>query len=303
MAEIALLDGGLGQEINQRSPGDTHPLWSVKVMFDSPQVVLDVHAEFIQAGARVISLNTYAATPTRMAREGFGDRFEEAHHVAIHLARQAIWQSGVSPDTVQVAGCLPPLVASYVSEVSQGYDESLQEFREIVAVEKDAVDLFLVETMSNITEASAAIDAVREVGMPVYVGLTLKDDLSDTLRSGESLADAIAVLVPRRPNGILLNCSVPEAITQAMPILATCGLPFGGYANGFTSIDKLRPGGVVDVLEAREDLTPEAYADTVEGWIASGATIVGGCCEVGPGHIRYLADRLVEAGHTTTALN
>ena len=303
MAEIALLDGGLGQEIQKRSLNTTHPLWSVKVMFDEPGIVVDVHSEFIEAGARVISLNTYTATPTRMRREGFGDRLADAHHTAIHLARQAILQSTGASDSVQLAGCLPPLVASYVSEVSLDYQQSLDEFRQIVALEKDAVDLFLIETMSNITEASAAVDAVQEVAKPVYVSLTLADDLSATLRSGEPLIDAIAVLVERQPDGILLNCSIPEAITRAMPLLADCGLPFGGYANGFTSIDKLRPGGIVDVLKARHDLTPETYADVVEQWIDAGATIVGGCCEVGPGHIRYLAQRLAGSGHTLTGLH
>ena len=87
-----------------------------------------------------------------------------------------------------------------------------------------------------------------------------------------------------------------------MPILAGSGARFGGYANGFTSIDKLRPGGVVDVLEARKDLTPEVYAEYVEQWIDMGATIVGGCCEVGPSHIRHLADKLAASGHTITNL-
>ena len=303
MAEIALLDGGLGQEIQKRASNATHPLWSVKVMFDEPDVVVDVHSEFIKAGARVISLNTYTATPTRMAREGFGEQLDDAHHTAIHLARQAIFQSADSADAVQLAGCLPPLVASYVAEVSMDYQQSLDEFRQIVALEKDAVDLFLIETMSNITEAKAAVDAAKEAGKPVFVGLTLADDLSDTLRSGEPLADAIDAMIKRQPDGILLNCSIPEVITQAMPLLANCGLPYGGYANGFTSIDQLRPGGVVDVLRARKDLSPQAYADYVEQWIDMGATIVGGCCEVGPEHIRYLAQRLVGSGHSLSGLH
>lgn len=307
MAVITLLDGGLGQEINKRSENDTHPLWSVKVMFDSPEIVTDVHAEFIEAGARVICLNTYVATPTRMERHGLGDRFEEAHATAIRLARKAIEKSGCPAGFVQIAGCLPPLVASYVSEVSKDQADSLVEFRQLVDRQKDSVDLFLIETMSNINEACAALDAVKESGKPVFVGLTLSDDASNTLRSGEPLEDAIAALVPKGPDGILLNCSVPEAITRAMPVLAIAcvdaGMRCGGYANGFTSIDKLRPGGIVDVLEARKDLSPETYADYVEQWIADGATIVGGCCEVGPAHIKYLADKLTGSGHVLANLD
>lgn len=307
MAEIALLDGGLGQEINKRSREATHPLWSVKVMFDAPDVVVDVHSDFINAGARVICLNTYAASPTRMERHDMGDRFGEAHATAFRLAKEAVEKSGSPTGPVQIAGCLPPLVASYIANVSKNHADSLVEFRQIVDEQKDNVDLFLIDTMSNIEEASAAIDAVKETGKPAYVGLTLSDDLTVTLRSGESLKDAVSALVAKKPEGIVLNCSIPEAITKAMPILAAgcadTGVRFGGYANGFTSIDKLRPGGVVDVLEARRDLTPESYTDYVMQWIEAGATIVGGCCEVGPDHIRYLAGKLAEAGHTITNLS
>lgn len=300
MARITLLDGGLGQEINKRSPGETHPLWSLTVMFHMPDVVVDVHSEFIAAGARVICLNTYTATPTRMERDGFGERFEEAHATAARLAAAALERSGLEAGAVQIAGCLPPLVASYKSDVAKSYHESLAEFRRIVNQQKDRVDVFQIETMSNIDEASAALDAAGESGKPVYVGLTLSDDSSNTLRSGERLEDAVGVLMSRNPDGILLNCSIPEAITAAMPVLAGLigtDVRFGAYANGFTSIDRLQPGGTVDVLEAREDLTPEAYARHVMRWTECGATIVGGCCEVGPNHIRHLARTLKAAGH------
>ena len=73
-----------------------------------------------------------------------------------------------------------------------------------------------------------------------------------------------------------------------MPILAKTGVRFGGYANGFTSIEALRPGGNVDALEARKDLDPQAYGDFVRQWLDHGASIIGGCCEVGPQHIAYL---------------
>lgn len=302
MTKIALLDGGLGQEITKRSSGAAHPLWSVKVMFDSPEIVVDVHTDFIKAGAKVICLNTYTATPERMGRHGLGERFEEAHEVALKLAGQAIAQAGQARADIQIAGCLPPIMASYIADVRKNYADSLATYRLLVAQQAAGVDLFLVETMSNIEEATAALDAAQESGKPVYIGLTLADDLSNNLRSGEALADAIAVLAPKAPHGILLNCSIPEAITQAMPILAQAGLPFGGYANGFTSIDKLQMGETVDVLKARTDLSPQAYADYVEQWIEHGATIVGGCCEVGPAHIQHLAKRLDKAGHDVTGL-
>ena len=115
MTDIALLEGGLGQEIQKRSMTNAHPLWSVKVMFDQPDIVTKVHRDFILSGARVICLNTYAATQTRMTRHGFGDQLEAAHKTAINLARHSLKESSVKDGSVQVAGILPPLVASYVA--------------------------------------------------------------------------------------------------------------------------------------------------------------------------------------------
>ena len=302
MTDIAFLDGGLGQEIHKRSNNDAHPLWSVKVMFDQPNIVTKVHSDFIQSGARVICLNTYTATQSRMALNGFGEQLEIAHKTAIKLAKQSIKESSVKDDSVQIAGCLPPLIASYVAEVSKDYNNSLDEYRQLVDFQKDGVDLFLIETMSNIDEALAALAAVNEVNKPAFVSFTISDDLSTKLRSGEDLRDAINILLNEKPNGIMLNCSSPEAITNAMSIMSELSIPFGALGNGFTSISALTPGSTVDILSARKDLSPKVYAEFVRQWVDAGATIIGGCCEIGPEHIDFLCQTLKEDGHRLTIL-
>ena len=300
MADIHFLDGGLGQEIQNRATAQPHPLWSVKVMYDEPDVVSTVHRDFIAAGARVITANTYTASPPRLRRDGDISQIGDIHNTALRLARAAIDEAG--DPALQLAGCLPPLVGSYVAEVSMDFEASLADYRQLVDLQKQGVDLFLIETMSNITEARAALSAVRQTGRAGFVGLTVRDDSSNRLRSGEELSDALDQLLPLGPGGIMVNCSVPEAVSAAMPVLAGLPVPFGGYANGFTSIDALRPGGTVASLSARTDLGPEAYADFAVSWIEAGATIIGGCCEVGPAHIAHLAGRLRNEGHRLTGL-
>ena len=299
MASLTLLDGGLGQEIQKKTGTNAHPLWSVKVMMDNPSIVLDVHREFIDAGADAIAVNTYTATPQRLAANGFPDWFEPAQNKALDLAIEARKSSG---RPVQICGCLPPLVASYRADKCLDYPTSLESFRAIVALEQDKVDVFFIETIAKISEAEAAIDAAKESGKPVYIGFTVEDDASNRLRSGEDLADAVAMARSRGVTGMMVNCSYPEAVSMAMPVLADAGIRFGGYANGFTSIAALDPGTSVDRLEARADLSPAKYADFVFSWIEAGATIVGGCCEVGPGHIRYLHDRLNAEGYARCPL-
>lgn len=303
MGDIVLLDGGLGQEISLRYKGQTHPLWSIKVMLEQPEIVLDVHRDFIRAGAKVLTLNTYAATPTRMAMHGFEAHFEDAQNMAVRIAHDAIAGESMTRSDITIAGCLPPLVASYVHDRAYNYENSLDEFRQIADLQKDHVDVFFIETMTNWEESSAAIAAAKETGRPAYVSFTLNDDASNMLRSGEKLEWVLDQLSGSTPDGVMINCCYPESVTAAMPILKNSGLIFGGYANGFTSIKEMQPGQTVDELTARTDLPPETYADYAMSWIEEGAQIIGGCCEISPAHIAELARQITAAGHDIITLD
>ena len=147
-----------------------------------------------------------------------------------------------------------------------------------------------------------ALAALKAAGQKCFIGLTLSDGLSNTLRSGESLETAIDQLGSEGVDGLCVNCSFPEAVDKALPLLAASGLRFGGYANGFTSIEGLAPGTTVDNLEARQDLPPAAYARHALGWAEAGATIIGGCCEISPGHISFLHKSLCDAGYNPAKL-
>lgn len=303
MAAITLLDGGLGQEINTRSLQEkSHPLWSVQVMHNEPEIVVQVHEEFINAGAKVLTLNNYTATPTRMNHHGYGDLFAATHQQSIKLIKQAITNSKVDPSSINIAGCLPPIAASYVASAALNYQQSYEQYSQLIEVQQDGVDLFLVETMSNIKEAEAAVDALKAFGHKTYIGLTLSDNAAATLRSGEPLVDALAMLTGKNVDAVMINCSFPEAVTAALPHLRDSKLTFGAYANGFTSIDKLAPGSTVDKLQARVDLSPEFYAQHALQWIAGGASIVGGCCEISPSHIAHLHQVLIAQGHSVIKL-
>ncbi|MEZ2333647.1 homocysteine S-methyltransferase family protein [Mesorhizobium sp. RCC_202] len=299
MTSIILTDGGMGQELVRRSSSEPTPLWSARVLIDEPDLVRDLHAEFIRAGARVITINTYSATPERLAREGAEDLFKPLQKRGIELARQARDEAG----DVAIAGCLSPLFGSYAPALTISFEETLDIYRRIVAEQAEGVDLFLCETMASTEEAHAAVTAASESGKPVWVSWTLADHGAPRLRSGETVAEAASALDGLTVAARLLNCCRPEAITAALPELIGLGGPVGAYANGFTSVEALEHGGTVDVLHARHDLDPKAYADQAIGWVDGGAQIVGGCCEVGPAHIAALRDRLVQAGHQISGVS
>ncbi|MGB3724512.1 MAG: homocysteine S-methyltransferase family protein [Glaciecola sp.] len=291
MQHITILDGGMGQELLRRSARPATPMWSADIMLNEPALVKQLHLDFIHAGARVITLNTYTATPSRLTRENHLADLAQLHKSAMQAASDAVEVSGI--DEVKIAGCLPPLVASYKSEAALSFARSLTEYRQLVALQNPASDIFICETMSSITEASAACVAAKESGKPVWLALSVKDDNSQQLRSGEALSVALKELAQYQPDAVLLNCSKPEAIDACWPIMQQSNFVLGAYANGFTSVETLFPGDTVEHLQTRKDLTPQAYADKAQGWIEQGATIVGGCCEIGPAHIAQLTKQIV----------
>jgi S-methylmethionine-dependent homocysteine/selenocysteine methylase len=288
---VTLLDGGTGQELLARSDAEPTPLWSTQVMIDRPELVVDVHRSFIDAGADVITVTAYSATRCRLGPAGLEQEYERLQVLACELATEA--RDGRVD--VRIAGCLSPYGWTYHPELAPPFDELVPSYAETAALQAPFVDVILCETMGSIDEARAAVTGAAATGKPVWVSWSLLDDDTARLRSGEPLVDAVAALAGLAPDAMLVNCSVPEALTAAMPALATSPVPFGAYANGFTQIvDDYLPGQVTTVLGHRHDLEPAAYADIAMRWVDAGATIVGGCCEIGPDHIAELALRLAE---------
>ena len=291
---VTLLDGGLGQELIRRSARKTaHPLWSLQVMLEEPDLVSGVHRDFCLAGARVLCPNTYTATRGRLGKERLSNKLDAYIGKAYDLLGKGIAEAGMS-HKVSIQGSLPPLIASYVADVAPSFTEAYRQYRELIALQQPYADFFILETMSNIIEAQAGMQAMADAGLTGgAVAFTLDDNDGTRLRSGETLHDAMVVAEGYPLDAVLVNCSKPEAMTQAMPLLSQSELRFGGYANGFTAVEALVPGGTVDALTAREDVTPDVYVAFVEQWLSMGASIVGGCCEIGPAHIKAMHDWMV----------
>jgi S-methylmethionine-dependent homocysteine/selenocysteine methylase len=294
MTDITLLDGGMGQELVARSGDDPTPLWATRVMLDHPGLVRDIHADYFAAGATIATTNTYAIHHDRLQRFGLDPMFHALHLRALAEAHEA---RSRHPGT-RIAGSLGPLQASYRPDLTEPVAEAAPKYAEIARILAPHVDLILIETAASIEGAEGALIGAQAAGKPVWLSVSVDDHDGSKLRSGEPVADLQRLL--RHPvSAVLANCSVPEAIADALAALKALGKPFGAYANGFTHISGnfLKDAPTVKELTHRHDLTPEKYADFAMAWVAMGATIVGGCCEVGPAHITLLAERLRAAGH------
>ena len=290
MSKITILDGGMGQELIARAPEGPTPLWATQVMMDHPEIVQDIHSEYFEAGAEIATLNTYAVLRDRLKNNGIADQFVTLHQKARDIALAARKDFGGG----KIASSLGPLGASYRPDLAPEVDQSAAIYAEIIALHDAHVDLHIIETASGLKLAEGALAGCGDATKPVWIGLSVDDTDGTLLRSGNPLKDALPLLDKYAPAAVLVNCSTPEAVSQALPIIAAHGIPFGAYANGFTKIsDAFKVvNQTVDTLTARTDLGPEAYADFAEHWAEMGATIIGGCCEVGPAHIAEIKRRL-----------
>ena len=194
----------------------------------------------------------------------------------------------------QVAGSLGPMGFSYRPDLAPPAEEAAEVYSRVCKAMQPLVDVYVCETMCSVDQARGALMGATGHGRPVWLSLSVDDNDGTKLRSGEPLSEVFPLLCQYNPAAVLLNCSVPEAITQSIPILAQNEqkIPCGAYANGFSKISSEFDayGATVDCLESRKDLGPEAYADFATDWVDNGAMIVGGCCEVGPEHIKLLAE-------------
>ncbi len=298
MSAITILDGGMGQELIARSGKPAQPLWGTQVMLDRPGLVGEVHRDYVDAGAQVITTNSYAIHRDRLrgagsnhyAGEGIDLPDREAEFEA--LLGRALDEADSVRGRAQIAGAIGPLGASYRADLNPPYEEAVALYGEIARILAPRADILLFETIASVEAARTCLEAGRQTMRPVWLALTVDDEDGRLVRSGEPVADVVAVA--KDADAVLANCSAPEVMPAALEALARAGVPFGAYANAFTQITKafLAGGTTASDLSARRDMGPEAYADHAMAWVDMGATIVGGCCETGPDHIRAIRDRL-----------
>ena len=294
---VTLLDGSVGQELVKQYGEKPTPLWSTEIMLKDPNMVSNIHSAYFEAGATVATTNSYTILRDRLKH------FELEHEV------QNLWNSSVAAackardkfGAGRVAGSIGPLVASYRPDICPPVEEASKIYKEKVQSIAPKVDILLVETVCSLKQAKGVLAATDNSNKPVWISFSVDDKDGTKLRSGENLEDVEAIINNHLVEAVLINCSPPEVVGNALSILSKMGLAFGAYANGFSKISseflKTRP--TVDALTARKDLGPEEYSNFVTNWIRNGASIVGGCCEIGPAHISKIAQKIHELGYKT----
>jgi len=290
MNELTVLDGGMGRELMRIGAPFRQPEWSALALFDGPDWVVQAHANFIEAGAEVITTNSYAVVPFHIGHDRFAAHGRDLAALSGSLARRAADAAG---RPVRVAGSLPPLFGSYRPDL---FDVAAAPSVIDPLVEGLAphIDHWLGETLGSIAEAREVRAALDRAGstVPLWISFTLDDHAPGTLRSGEPIDDAVAVALDLGAEAVLFNCCQAETITAAMAIAARRAdgrAAIGGYANRFVDSHTSSGEANAQISAFRDDLDPASYGEFVDRWIDTGATVVGGCCGMEPAHIALLA--------------
>jgi S-methylmethionine-dependent homocysteine/selenocysteine methylase len=284
---VTILDGGMGRELLRIGAPFRQPEWSALALMDGPDWVVQAHRNFIDAGAQVITTNSYACVPFHIGDSVFTERGHELTSLAGRLARQA------AGEAVSVAGSLPPVFGSYRPDLFDG-----EKVGAVLDVLVDAlagsIDRWLIETTGSIAEAQAALKAVAAHRHERWVSFTLEDTLDPAggarLRSGETISAALDS-IGSEISAVLFNCSQPEVMAAAVveAVRSVDGsAQVGVYANAFPLMPKEATANET-LSEIRADLDPQSYVRFAQSWVDRGATIIGGCCGIRPDHIQALA--------------
>lgn len=272
-----LLDGATGTELNRRGVDTGLPLWSANALTTDSglNVLREVHLDYLNAGADIITTNTFRTNRRALVGKGFSAR--ELTLRAVSTAREAVAEFG-KPGLV--AGSVSSLEDCYRPDLVPSDDNCIEEHTERIDHLVDGgVDLLLIETMNSIREAVIAAKIASATGVPVWV--TFVCDKDGRILSGELLTHAAELLIPLGVEALGVNCMPAHTIAQSLSELrAMCGesFPLVAYGNiGFADEEQ----GWINT----DTTDPEGYLQYANAWPAQ---IIGACCGSTPDHIRKL---------------
>ncbi|MCA9266642.1 MAG: homocysteine S-methyltransferase family protein, partial [Planctomycetales bacterium] len=276
---LILLDGANGTEIERRIGPLAAPLWTAAALVEAPDVIQQVHRDYVRSGARILTANTFRTHARNLKHTPLAGESDRLTKLAVSLAREA------ANGHAWVAGSLAPMKDCYRSDLFPELSEFDKEHREQAArLATAGVDLILAETHGNQREALAACRAGIDTGLPTVVSLLCRD--ANHLWSGESLADTVVRLAPLQPAAIGVNCVAAYQVSKVLQSIHTAAPDIRLIAYGNTSeVDAQGKWHPTDAV------APDRYADHVAGWLAIGCHLVGGCCGTTPEHIAKLNQR------------
>ena len=293
--KIRILDGGMGQELLARGLDPRGTLWSAKALLEKKNhsLIEEIHEDFVKKGADVIVTNTFATRRLRLKQNNLENKFEILNKQAGEIAKKI---KDKYPK-VLIAGGLPPQNNTYSSD-DRDENEIFNNFKDQAKILDPFVDFFYFDVLSSIREISIAENSIKEFNKPFLIGAHISEGTS--LPSGEKLSDITKKINCKNLLGLILACVSPENFKKNINEIKSIGYPFGFKINAFEktkitgnftkNLKKSNSGNPNEFLGKRNDLTPGVLKNLAKEFIVDGATIIGGCCETNPSHIKAFSE-------------
>ena len=291
-----ILDGGMGQELLHKGLKPKGTLWSAHALIDESchQMVIDAHLDFINAGAEVIVTSTFTARRNRLIQNNCERYFEKINIKAVELAQKA---RDISKKNILIAGGLPNQKQTYTADLGKDLDSIKKNFYDQAKVLSNGIDFYYLDVMSSGLECEIALKAIESFNLPVLVGIHLRDN--GQLPSGENIINLVKKYKNYNWLGIIMACISPDAYEAVLKDLKQLDIPYGFKLNAFKKIPSGytvaskdawgNAGNPNTVLGTNTDLNETKFYEYVKKFMENGATILGGCCEIRPSHIKEIA--------------
>jgi len=291
-----ILDGGMGQELLNRGLKPKGTLWSAHALIDEAchQMVIDAHLDFINAGAEVIVTTTFTARRLRLIQNDSEKYFEKINIKAVELAQKA---RDISKKDVLIAGGLPGQKQTYSADLGKDLDLIEKNFYDQAKLLKHGIDFFYLDVMSSGLECEIALKVIETFNLPVLVGIHLRDN--GLLPSGEKINDIVKKYKNNNWLGVIMACISPKAYEVVAKDLQQLDISYGFKLNAFKKIPEGYTvaskdqwgdaGNPTTVLGKNTDLNESKFYEYVKKFMKNGATILGGCCEIRPSHIKEIS--------------
>ena len=302
--QIILLDGATGTELEKRGVPMNSKAWSAEAIITHPKIVQAIHEDYLHAGVDIITVNTFSTARHILLSAGLTSQFDHLNREAVKLAVRA--RENVAASPVAIAGSIAP--TTFCADPTKCYpplSEAFAWYREQAELLAEAgVDLLLIEMIEDIEQGSLAVQAACSTGLPVWLGFSCRrNDAGEMMlwERAQTLEEGIKAISRIGGSAAFIMHTEVSDTAEAFSVLKTCWQnTLGVYAHSGRF--------VMPSWNFNDIISPEEYGVEAGRWIEMGARIIGGCCGIGPTHIKelkklYCSQKLVRECPFPSSLN